>query len=80
MELVRSEALDMREVELFNAVVRWGKSGKKQSKAALKAKLAPLMAHVRFGIMQPQELADTVMPFELVDTAVTADALGGQFA
>ena len=77
--LLNSEALNMREIEVFEAVVRWGKSGK-QSNAALKAKVAPLMeGGVRFGLMSGEELAETVMPSELVDLAITADAVSAAF-
>ena len=87
--LVQSEALRMSEIELFEAVVRWGEAlvgrairtdeielsdGKK-----LKARVAPLIEHVRFGLMSGEDLAANVMPTELVDIAVTHDAFAAQF-
>ena len=87
--LVQSEALRMSEIELFEAVVRWGEAlvgrairtdeielsdGKK-----LKARVAPLIEHVRFGLMSGEDLAAKVMPTELVDIAVTHDAFAAQF-
>ena len=61
VELVRSEALYMEDIELFEGVRR-GKAGKKQSKAALKERVAPLMEHVRFGLMPGRELRTRSCP------------------
>lgn len=47
--------------------------------AELKERVSPLMAHVRFGLMSGEDLAEKVMPTELVDITVTHDAFAAQF-
>ena len=76
--LLRSEALNIREIDAFEAVVR-GRNGKKQCAEGTRGATGGAH-HIRFGIMTGEELADTAMPSELVNAAVTADAMSAHLS
>jgi len=74
--------LDLRigELELFKAVMRWGKAqgDERESITTLQHRLAPLFEHVRFPLMQEHELAEDVEPTGLVSQDLLYEALLGK--
>jgi len=81
-ELVELLQLDLNinEFELFQAVVRWGKAHCRQisSSNGLLDKIAPLMEHVRFPLMEFHQLTEEVEPTGLVKQELLYEALLGK--
>lgn len=77
LTLIQTEELNMRELEVFNAVVRWGKG--QLTDDSLKDRLAPLMESVRFPLMSGEELAQQVVPTGLVRSELMLEALQAKF-
>jgi hypothetical protein len=70
LEIIKSDRLNAKEGEVFDAVVAWGKAyakEKKEEKADEKAILADLLPHVRFPIMTTQDIAVSIAPSGLLE-------------
>jgi len=64
MSLLKSSKITGDEVEIFNAIVKWGKANK--GVKSLKDVLAPLLVHIRFPLMNINDLMDNVKPNDFV--------------
>jgi len=69
LTLIQRDTLSVKEIELFKAVVAWGKAQPKtETPAALKEMLGDLLPHIRFPIMDSKDFAAVVLPSGLMDT------------
>jgi len=64
MSLLTSSRITGDEIEIFNAIVKWGKANK--GVKSLKDVLAPLLVHIRFPLMNINDLMDNVKPNDFV--------------
>jgi len=70
--LLKRDSLSIKEGELFDAILRWGKAKSKQdSPDALKDTLKDLVELVRFPIMSTQDIAVKVVPTGLLTSSQT---------
>jgi len=66
IDIIKSDRLNVKEVDLFDGVIAWGKERVKESKSDKKEKdalieaLADVMPHIRFPTMSTQDLATKV--------------------
>jgi len=72
LEIIKSDRLNCKEVEVFEAVVAWGKAEAKNQKSDdisqnLKQALADVLPHIRFPCMNTQDVAVTVVPSGLLE-------------
>jgi len=73
LEIIKSDKLNAKEIEVFEAVVAWGKAEMKNQKLDdtpqnLKQVLADVLPHVRFPCMNTQDVAVTVVPSSLLES------------
>jgi len=72
IEILQSDALDVKETELFTTVLAWGKEeikktpGAKDDADTLRKTLVDVLPHVRFPLMTATEMALTVTPTRLL--------------
>jgi len=76
LELVKSDRLNIKEVDLFEGVLAWAKKHldgetDKEEKTALKSALADILPHIRFPCMSTADVATKVTPSNLLE----ADAI-----
>jgi len=70
--LLKRDTLAIKEGELFDAIIRWGKAqSKEDSPDALKSTLKGLIELIRFPIMSTQDLAVKVVPRGLLTSSQT---------
>jgi len=73
LEIIKSNTLNIKEIDLFEAVVAWGKNDAKNQKLDgdkvedLKKVLADVLPHVRFPCMTTQDIAVKVSTSGLLD-------------
>mmetsp|Transcript_57051 Transcript_57051/g.90405 ORF Transcript_57051/g.90405 Transcript_57051/m.90405 type:complete len:492 (+) Transcript_57051:31-1506(+) len=81
LDLVKSEALNLSELEIFRSVVQWAKANLPDDTLPeeLKDKLAGFMSHVRFPLISGPQLAEEIYPTQLVDEALLVEALVSKF-
>ncbi|CAE8608983.1 unnamed protein product [Polarella glacialis] len=81
LSLVQSEELCMQELEVFRAVVRWGKANTEQhaSKELLRKTVSKLMEHVRLPLLSGEVLVQEVEPSGLVSDLLLRQALAAKF-
>jgi len=67
LEIIKSDKLNCKEGEVFEAVVSWSKNAVKEKKEDEKKIMAELLPHVRFPNMTTQDIAVSVSPSGLLD-------------
>jgi len=67
LEIVKSDKLNCKEGEVFDAVVAWSKNAVKEKKEDEKKIMAELLPHVRFPNMTTQDIAVSVSPSGVLD-------------
>jgi len=67
LEIIKSDRLNCKEGEVFDAVVVWGKNAAKEKKDEDKKILADILPHVRFPLMTTQDIAVSVAPSTLLE-------------
>mmetsp|Transcript_83299 Transcript_83299/g.130024 ORF Transcript_83299/g.130024 Transcript_83299/m.130024 type:complete len:472 (+) Transcript_83299:63-1478(+) len=80
LEILESDWLTISELQLFHAVLRWGRAQElgTDSATGLRDLLAPLMEHIRFPLIENSDLADTVEPTGIVDSSLLYEAFLGK--
>lgn len=71
VSIYKNEKIVVEEIDLFNAALRWGKN----QKGELKELLAPILEHIRFPLMNADDLLKIVKPTGLVDKARYLEAI-----
>lgn len=69
MSLVKQEELELQEVDLFSAIVRWGKNKiqKENLKDELKDVIADFLPYIRYSTMEGKDLVHVVKPTDLIN-------------
>jgi hypothetical protein len=79
LEILQRDWLTISEMQLFHAVLRWGKAqDTADSATGLRELLAPMMEHIRFPLIDNTDLADTIEPTGIVDTSLLYEAFLGK--
>lgn len=68
IEIIKSDRLNCKEGEVFDAAVTWGKNACKEKKEDEKKIMGELLSHVRFPLMTTQDIAVSVAPSSLLDS------------
>jgi len=76
LQIVKRDTLNIKEIELFEAIVAWGKEQLKansetQDANNLKKVLVEILPHVRFPVMSTEEVAVTVAPTGVLSSEQT---------
>jgi len=66
MHVVKSDKLDIDEVDLIKAVVKWAEKHSKKVKKTVKEVLAPLSPHLRYPLLAIQDIATIVTPLNIL--------------
>lgn len=72
IEILARKDLNLSELELYNAIVRWGQHNSPNSD--LKTKLAPLLPYICFAAISPTALVDQVQKDEIVPLPTLLEA------
>lgn len=76
VDLLNSDSLTLPELDVFQAVLRWGKAQRdiEGNAVDLAKALKPLLELIRFPQMAPDELADIVEPSQVVPSSLLMEA------
>eukprot|EP00928_Gymnodinium_smaydae_P040199 TRINITY_DN27302_c0_g1_i1.p1 TRINITY_DN27302_c0_g1~~TRINITY_DN27302_c0_g1_i1.p1 ORF type:complete len:496 (-),score=58.00 TRINITY_DN27302_c0_g1_i1:66-1505(-) len=79
LEIVQAECISITELELFHAVIRWGRDKNILGPQHVTAEIvAPLMEHIRFPLLRACDLANVVEPTGLVCKELLYEAFLGK--
>jgi hypothetical protein len=65
LEIIKSNKIAVEEIEIFHAVIKWGKNKLKKNENLYDI-LRQFMRHIRFPLMTIDELIDVVKPTNLI--------------
>eukprot|EP00698_Gefionella_okellyi_P011514 TRINITY_DN303_c0_g1_i2.p1 TRINITY_DN303_c0_g1~~TRINITY_DN303_c0_g1_i2.p1 ORF type:complete len:538 (-),score=137.84 TRINITY_DN303_c0_g1_i2:210-1823(-) len=73
LQLVSDDKLSADEISIFRGLMRWAE--KNRGEQSMKEVLEPLLGHVRYGLIEPQDIRTYVMPAQVVPSEWILESL-----
>eukprot|EP00698_Gefionella_okellyi_P011515 TRINITY_DN303_c0_g1_i3.p1 TRINITY_DN303_c0_g1~~TRINITY_DN303_c0_g1_i3.p1 ORF type:complete len:532 (-),score=141.64 TRINITY_DN303_c0_g1_i3:211-1806(-) len=73
LQLVSDDKLSADEISIFRGLMRWAE--KNRGEQSMKEVLEPLLGHVRYGYIEPEDLRTYVMPAQVVPSEWILESL-----